>query len=438
MTPSELILKKRNGEELTSKDLHSLITGYLNNSIKDYQMSAFLMAVWFKGMTDPERSHFTHEMMSSGSTLDLTSIQGIKVDKHSTGGVGDGVSLSLAPLAAACGLTVPMMSGRGLGHTGGTLDKLESIPGFNVFLGPSKVLKQLKKTGAALFGQTGQIAPADRRMYALRDVTGTVDSIDLISASIMSKKLAEGINSLVLDVKTGRGAFMQNQEDALKLALSMIAIGSELGRTVTAFITNMDVPLGNTVGNSLEMISHIELLKGNGPEDLVRLVTVLGGEMIRLAGKADTVDEGENMIQKAVSSGTGLNKLIELIEAQGGDPHVVEDYSLFTSPVCHEEIRSASDGILMDMNPLLIGKASVLLGAGRLQTDDKIDPAAGFRLHKKPGQAVQAGEKIADAYAADRKRLSEGTTLFRESVTISEGEKFKPGDLIIKKVSHSG
>jgi pyrimidine-nucleoside phosphorylase len=386
-------------------------------------MSAFLMAVVLRPMSVRERSDLTLAMLASGRSLDLSAVKAPTVDKHSTGGVGDGVSLSLAPLVAACGAAVPMMSGRGLGHTGGTLDKLESIPGFNVFLSPSEIVRTLRRTGAALFGQTEDIVPADKRMYALRDVTATVESLDLITASIMSKKLAEGADALVLDVKTGRGAFMRRTGDALALARSMIAAGHAGGLKVSAFITDMDSPLGNTVGNSLELAEHIALLRGRiGPDGasvrLRELVLTFGAEMLRLTGLVRSTREGRTRIAAAITDGSGLEKFREIVRAQHGDPSVIDKPERLPLSRCRGTIKADADGFVSDLDPFLVGRAAVLLGAGREKTEDKADPGAGFRLLKHAGDRVTRGEPLAEAYASDSRRLKAGTDCFRSAVRI--------------------
>jgi len=434
MTAYDIILKKRNGQPLTQKEIHFFISEYLQQNITDYQMSAFLMAVWYKHLNDKERFYLTMEMMHSGYQFTFPEISTPKSDKHSTGGVGDGVSLSLAPLVASCGVAVPMMSGRGLGHTGGTLDKLESIPGFNVFPDKKTIKKSLKKIGVVLFGQTSDIVPADKKMYALRDVTATVDSIDLIASSIMSKKLCEGTDSLVLDIKTGQGAFMQSKQDAKKLAKAMIKIGKYFKKDMTAFITDMNQPLGYSVGNSLEMIEHIEILKDHGSPDLTKLVTTLGGEMLKLSGVVKSLKEGINKIQENIQNGKGLEKLEQIIKAQSGDPKVLEDYTRFPKPKIKLEIKSKKSGYISNLNALTIGKAAILLGAGRLKANDKLDYAAGFKLLKKIGDKVKKGETLAYAYASSTTKAESGASLFLDAVTLSKEQVQSKTSLILDKI----
>ncbi len=405
MTPYEIILKKRNGEELTKEEISFMVQGFTKGEIPDYQMAAFLMAVWFRKMTPVERAQLTLEMLNSGEKYDLSDIEGIKVDKHSTGGVGDGPSLALTPIVAAGGAIVPMMSGRGLGHTGGTLDKLESIPGFTVTLEPEEVKKILKEVGCLIMGQTDKVAPADKKMYALRDVTATVDSIDLISASIMSKKLAEGMDALVLDVKTGKGAFMQKLEDSIALAQSMVEIGVNLGKDMFAYITDMNQPLGKAVGNALEMIQAIETLKGNGPADYTELVLTYSARMLFMAKKVKSFEEGKELAQKLIKSGEALEKLRKMIEAQHGNPGVIDDYSLFPGANIIEEFESPEDGYISEINAFKVGMAAVKLGAGRETVDSKIDYGVGFILHKKVGDKVSKGEPLLSIYANDEDKL---------------------------------
>jgi len=434
MTAYEIILKKRNGQPLTQKEIHFFISEYLKHNITDYQMTAFLMAVWYKHLNDIERFYLTMEMMHSGYQFAFPEIPAPKSDKHSTGGVGDGVSLSLAPLVASCGVAVPMMSGRGLGHTGGTLDKLESIPGFNVFPDKKTIKKFLKKIGVVLFGQTSDIVPADKKMYALRDVTATVDSIDLIASSIMSKKLCEGTDSLVLDIKTGQGAFMQSKQDAEKLAKAMIKIGKYFKKDMTAFITDMNQPLGYSVGNSLEMIEHIEILKDHGSPDLTKLVTTLGGEMLKLSGVVKSLKEGTNKIQENIQNGKGLEKLEQIINAQSGDPRVLKDYNRFPKPKIKLEIKAKKSGYISNLNALTIGKAAILLGAGRLKANDKLDYAAGFKLLKKVGDKVKKSETLAFAYSSSTTKAESGANLFLDAVSLSKTQVKNKTNLILKKI----
>ncbi len=392
--PYELIKAKREGRSLPPEAIEALIAGYTRGDIPDYQMSAFCMAVFFRGMTDDETVALTRAMLHSGDTLDLAAIPGVKVDKHSTGGVGDKVSLPLAPLAAACGVVVPMISGRGLGHTGGTLDKLESIPGFEVNLSVERFREVLKSVGACLIGQTSRLAPADKKLYALRDVTATVESIPLIAGSIMSKKLAEGIDALVLDVKVGSGAFMKRLDDARRLASTLCAIGRSMGKRVTALLTGMDQPLGRTVGNALEVKESIELLRGQGPQDLLELTVELTAEMLLLGHRANDAAAARAQVKAAIADGRGLAKLREILSAQGGDPRVVDDLSLLPRAQGTLAVRASSRGYVQAVDAEALGLAAMVLGAGRAQVEDRIDPAVGLVVHKKLGDPVEPGESL--------------------------------------------
>ncbi len=401
----DIILKKRNGEELANEEISFMVKGYTKGDIPDYQMAAFLMAIWFRKMSPQERAQLTLEMLNSGDKFDLSHISGIKVDKHSTGGVGDGVSLALTPIVAAAGGIVPMMSGRGLGHTGGTIDKLESIPGYTIVLTNEELEKILKTTRCVIMGQSENVAPADKKMYALRDVTATVDSIDLISASIMSKKLAEGMDALVLDVKTGKGAFMQKIEDSIALAQSMIEIGINLGKKMFAYITDMNQPLGKAVGNALEMIQAIETLKGNGPNDYTELVLVHSSRMLALAEIANDIEEGRKIAKEMIDSGKALEYLEKMIECQGGNPKVIDNYSLFPGANIVEELKSPESGYISDIDAYTVGVSAVMLGAGRETMDSKIDYGVGFILHKKVGDKVEKGEALVSIYANSKEKL---------------------------------
>ena len=391
MRPVDIIRRKRDGGELAPADLAAFITAAATGSWPDYQLAALLMAVCVRGMTPAETATLTRLMADSGRRIDLSDIPGPKVDKHSTGGVGDKTSLILAPLAAACGVVVPMMSGRGLGHTGGTLDKLESIPGFRVGLTETEYRDTLSTTGVALIGQTADIAPADRTLYALRDVTGTVESIPLITASILSKKLAAGIHGLVLDVKCGRGAFMKTRPDARALAESLVRVGTLNGLRVEAVITAMDAPLGRAVGNALEVIECIETLKGRGPEDLEDLSVLLAAKMVRLAGLADTDAAAETQVRAALSSGAGLEKFRRVIARQGGDPGVIDSYHLLPAAPHQYQVCADRAGYIAVMDAEAVGVAAMMLGAGRRTAADAVDPAVGVMVRAKPGEAVAAG-----------------------------------------------
>jgi pyrimidine-nucleoside phosphorylase/thymidine phosphorylase len=390
----ELIHRKRDGGTLTAGEIGALIRGYVAGQIPDYQLAAFCMAVFFRGMDQAEVQALTEAMLRSGDVLDLSSIPGVKVDKHSTGGVGDKVSLPLAPLAAACGVKVPMVSGRGLGHTGGTLDKLEAIPGFRVDLPVERFVELVRRHGLALIGQTERIAPADKLLYALRDVTATVESIPLIAGSIMSKKLAEGIDALVLDVKVGRGAFMKTLPEARRLAGTLLGIGRGMGKRVTALLTAMDQPLGLAVGNALEVAESIELLRGGGPADLRELTVALTGEMVLLAGLATGLPEARSAVEAAIADGRGLRRFRDIVEAQGGDPRAVDEPARLPQAAQVLPVTAAAGGVVEAIDAEAVGLAAMALGAGRARVEDRVDPAVGVVLRRKVGQRVEAGEPL--------------------------------------------
>ncbi len=394
----DIIEKKVHGEDLNSEEISFFIKGYTNGEIPDYQASALAMAILFQGMNKDEIANLTDSMEHSGETIDLSSIQGIKVDKHSTGGVGDKTSLALGPLVAACGAKVAKMSGRGLGHTGGTLDKMESVPGTNVYLNNEQFIKQVNDIGIAIIGQTSEIDPADKKLYALRDVTGTVQSIPLIASSIMSKKLASGSNTILLDVKFGSGAFMKTFEDAKKLAETMVEIGDSLHRDTRAILTDMNEPLGLAIGNNLEVIEAINTLKGNGPKDFVELVTFAGAVMLNQAGLAKDFETGKNMIQNAIDDGSGFEKMKQLFAAQGGDVSYLENPEKFPVSKYIIPIYSEKDGYVSLINSLKIGISSMQLGGGRETMDDVIDMSAGIILQKKFGDRVNKGDILAYAH----------------------------------------
>jgi pyrimidine-nucleoside phosphorylase/thymidine phosphorylase len=401
MRAAELIRAKRDGAALSAAEIRALVEGYVRGEVADYQMSAFCMAVFFRGMSSAETAALADAMLRSGDVLDLSDVPGPKVDKHSTGGVGDKVSLALAPIAAACGVVVPMISGRGLGHTGGTLDKLEAIPGFQVRLPVERFRAILREVGACLIGQTDRLAPADRKLYALRDVTATVESIPLISASIMSKKLAEGIDALVLDVKVGRGAFMKRHEDAEALARTLCAIGASAGKRTRAVLTAMDEPLGRAVGNSLEVKEALELLGGGGPPDLVLCTEVLCAEMLLLAGVAGDREGALARVRDAVASGRAMEKLLAVCAAQGGDPRTLERPSRLPAAPRRTEVRVERGGFVQSIHAEEVGLAAMALGAGRARVEDAVDPAAGIALAAKVGDPVSAGEVLAILHHAD-------------------------------------
>ena len=415
----DVIRKKRDGVELSRAEIEGLVNAYTKGEIPDYQVSAWLMAVVLRGMTRPETAALTDAMLRSGEVLDLSSLPAKKVDKHSTGGVGDKTSLVLAPLAAAAGIAVPMISGRGLGHTGGTLDKLEAIPGFNVNLSVADFRRMLSTCGCAMIGQTAEIAPADRKLYALRDVTGTVESPYLICASIMSKKLAEGIDALVLDVKTGSGAFMKSEKDAAFLAELMVETGERMGKRVVALITDMDQPLGNMIGNALEVVECVEILRGAGPEDLRKLCLELSGWMLHLGGVVKTVAEGKQQSAKLISSGKALDKFRQMIELQGGDPRVIDDAKRLPQAQHTMPVASARASYIASMQCEQIGTACVILGGGRERKEDSVDPAVGIVLHKKVGDRVAAGEPLATIHYNAEARAARAKQLIESSCEIS-------------------
>jgi pyrimidine-nucleoside phosphorylase len=397
-SPVELIAKKRDGIELRPEEIHQLIRGFLDGEIADYQMSAFLMATFLRGMTDAETVALTEQMLRSGKVIDLADVPGIKVDKHSTGGVGDKVSLCLVPIVAACGVPVPMVSGRGLGHTGGTLDKLEAIPGFRVDLDVARFARTIRDVGGCMIGQTAEIAPADKRIYALRDVTATVESIPLIVASILSKKLAEGIDALVLDVKVGQGAFMKDLGRARELASALVRVGTRAGKRVVAVLTRMEAPLGATVGNALETREAIDLLFERAPDDLVECTVALAVEMLLLGGRSSSRDHARDMIHEAIRSGRAADKMRQLIAAHDGDPLVVDHLDrLPTAPIV-ESVVSAVGGWVSGIDALEIGMCSVALGAGRMRADQAVDPAVGIVICAKPGARVQPGSTLAQLH----------------------------------------
>ena len=391
----DLIQKKKNGETLTKEEIDFMITDYVAGKIPDYQMSAMLMAIYFNGMENEELAAFTLAMRDSGDLVDLSPIEGIKVDKHSTGGVGDKTTLIVGPIVAACGVPVAKMSGRGLGFTGGTLDKLESISGFRIDLSAEEFFETVKKTGISVIGQTGNLAPADKLLYALRDVTATVDSIPLIAASVMSKKLAAGSDKIVLDVTTGSGAFMKNTRDAKKLAKHMVAIGNHAGKETVAILTGMEEPLGFAIGNNMEVKEAIEVLKGDGPEDVKEVSVALAGMMLSLGLENVSLSQGKRMAKKALSSGQAFEKFKEMVQAQGGDIRYVEHPEFFERDAFEGEVLAAEDGFLSGMDTEKIGVAAGLLGAGRETKDSVIDMSAGIYLKRKIGDTVKKGEPIA-------------------------------------------
>lgn len=416
----DLIQKKKQGETLTKEEIDFMITDYVAGKIPDYQMSAMLMAIYFNGMENEELAAFTLAMRDSGDLVDLSPIEGIKVDKHSTGGVGDKTTLIVGPIVAACGVPVAKMSGRGLGFTGGTLDKLESISGFRIDLSAEEFFETVKKTGISVIGQTGNLAPADKLLYALRDVTATVDSIPLIAASVMSKKLAAGSDKIVLDVTTGSGAFMKNVKDAKTLAKHMVAIGNHAGKETVAVLTSMEEPLGFAIGNNMEVKEAIEVLQGNGPEDVKEVSVALAGMMLSLGLENVSYSQGKRMAKKALSSGQAYEKFKEMVQAQGGDIRYVEHPEFFERDAFEGEVLAAEDGFLSGMDTEKIGVAAGLLGAGRETKDSVIDMSAGIYLKKKIGDTVKKGEPIAICYAGTKEKLNRGMAMFESSIRYSK------------------
>ncbi len=399
MRAVDIIIKKRNGEVLSKEEIAFMVNGYTKGEVEEYQMSAFAMAIYFKGMTDLETTYLTEAMLKTGDELDLSAIKGVKVDKHSTGGVGDKTSLVVGPIVASLGVKFAKMSGRGLGHTGGTLDKLESIPGFNIQISNEDFIKQVNKIGMAIVGQSANLALADKKLYSLRDVTGTVDSIPLIASSIMSKKLASGADVISLDVKVGSGAFMKNIESATKLAELMVQIGKNCGRSMTAILTNMDEPLGLAVGNSLEVIEAINTLKGKGPKDFTDLCYIFSAHLLIDANLAKTEDEALEMVKESIKSGKALETFKEFVKAQGGNPAVVDDYSLFEQAKYEINVLATKSGYVSKIDALTVGNASCILGAGREKLTDSVDHAVGIVLAKKVGDKVSEGDVLATIYA---------------------------------------
>ncbi len=433
----DLIRKKRDGGALSTAEIEYIVDGYTAGSIPDYQIAAWLMAVLLRGMTRAELAALTNAMLHSGEVLDLSFLPATRVDKHSTGGVGDKTSLVLAPLVAAGGLYVPMISGRGLGHTGGTLDKLESIPGFRVGLSVPEFHRVLKACGTAMIGQTEKIAPADRKLYALRDVTGTVESPNLICASIMSKKLAEGTDALVLDVKTGSGAFMKKEEDAVHLAELMVETGERMGKQMVALITNMDQPLGRMVGNAMEMQECIEILHGGGPEDLRELCLHLAAWMFYLGGASKTVADGKLLSEQIIASGKAFERFRQMVELQGGDVSAIDDPTRLPSADHHVDVPSPSAGYVTEILCEQVGTACVILGGGRERKEDSVDPAVGIVIHKKIGDRVGAGEPLCTIHCHDGQQAVRAKGLLEESYRISAAPPaHKPA--LIHRVIHKG
>ena len=433
----DIIKKKRDNHELTKAEIDFFVEKYSKGEIPDYQASALLMAIYLNKMSKQETVYLTDAMMNSGDVIDLSKIEGIKVDKHSTGGVGDKTTIALAPLVAACGAPVAKMSGRGLGHTGGTLDKLEAIPGFSIEMDSDKFIKSVNEHKIAVCGQTATIAVADKKMYALRDVTATVDNISLIAASIMCKKLASGANAILLDVKTGDGAFMKTLDDSFELAKEMVDIGNGMNRETIGLITDMDEPLGFAVGNSLEVIEAIETLKGNGPKDFIHLCETLGAYMLVLAKNVDTFEEGLDKIRNVIKDGSAIEKLKVFIENQGGDKRIVDDYSLLPQASIAEEIKAPKSGYISRIEAEEVGISAMMLGAGRETKEDILDLSAGIILTKKVGDYVNEGDIIATMYLNKEEKLKSAKERFINAYTIVD-EKVEPKKLVYGVVTKDG
>jgi len=434
---SDLIIKKRNGLKLTENDIKFMIEEYNEGKIPDYQMSAMLMAIYFKGMNNSEIRYLTKAMINSGKIIDLSSIPGIKVDKHSTGGVGDTTTLALAPMVAAAGVKVAKMSGRGLGHTGGTIDKLESIEGFKTELSLNKFIKIVKKVGVSIISSTSDLVPADKKLYALRDVTGTVDSIPLIVSSIMSKKLAAGADAIVLDITTGSGAFMREYKDALKLGKIMVEIGLEFKKEIIGVVSNMDEPLGFAIGNSLEVKEAIEILKNKGPEDLRSLCLVLGSYMLKLGRVTKTYQEGKNKLEKILKSGVALNKFKEMIIAQGGNSGIIDNPELLPLAKHCTKIKANKSGYIQKIDSRLVGESAMLLGAGREEKESKIDLSVGIVLKKKVGSRININEDLAEVHYNDSEKLKEAKKKLLSSFIIGNKKPVKL-PLILATISRQG
>lgn len=417
----DIIAKKRDGKVLTSEEIEFFVNGYVNGDIPDYQISALLMAIYLNGMNVDETTTLTMLMARSGEVIDLSSIPGIKVDKHSTGGVGDKTTFIISPIVASCGVPVAKMSGRGLGHTGGTIDKMESIPGMKTNIDREEFFDIVRNVGACVIGQSGNIVPADKKLYALRDVTATIESIPLIASSIMSKKLAAGSDAILLDVKTGSGAFMKTTDEAIELAKAMVAIGEKVGRKTIALITDMDRPLGKSIGNALEMKEVCDTLKGKGPKDLTELCLTLATNMLYLAGKG-SLDDCYDLAKDALESGKAFEKLKEMVKAQGGDVSVIEDNSKFESSKVARGLAAAQEGYIYSMDTEKCGVASMILGAGREKKEDTIDYSAGVIIHKKIGDYVKRGDLIASLYSSSEEKCVNSSRLLGEAIKISSAE----------------
>ena len=432
----DIIAKKRDGGVLSREELEFAVMGFVNGQVPDYQMSALLMAIYLKGMTEKETAQLTDVMAHSGDMVDLSSISGIKADKHSTGGVGDKTTLVLAPIVAACGVKIAKMSGRGLGHTGGTVDKMEAVPGTQTAVDRERFFAQVNEIGISVIGQSGNLAPADKKMYALRDVTATIGCVPLIASSIMSKKLAAGSDCILLDVKTGNGAFMKTLDDSIELAKAMVSIGQHNGRKVAALITDMDTPLGHNIGNSLEVIESVEVLKGHGPADLTEVCYQLAANMLYLAGKG-SLEECRRMAEEAVASGAAYEKLKLMFAAQGGDVSVLDDPEKFQKAKFSRPLLAGESGYLVRMNTEMVGNASVGLGAGRITKEDVIDFAAGIVLHKKTGDKVEKGECLATLYADHEEKFDAAEEMFRAALTFGPAPEPVPAR-VMARVTEEG
>lgn len=419
----DIIIKKRNGEILTEEEINFVIEGYVKGDIPDYQMSALLMAIYFRGMNIEETISLTKKMAYSGKVLDLSSISGVKIDKHSTGGVGDKTTLIFAPLIASLGYPVAKMSGRSLGHTGGTIDKLESIPGFKTNISGEDFIKQVRDIGIAIVGQTEDFVPADKKIYALRDVTGTVDSIPLIASSVMSKKIASGSDVIILDVKVGKGAFIKDINSARELAKIMVGIGKGFGKKIVAVLSQMDQPLGYAVGNSLEVVEAIETLKGRGPKDLTELIITLGVQTLKLVGEFHDEESMKKKIVESLEGGKALTKFRELVRAQGGDVSVVDDYSPLLNAKLQKEIYSLDGGYVEDIDAYKVALSVMALGAGREKKEDKIDLSVGIKLYKKVGDKIEKNEPIVTFYANSSERLKKAQEIFKDAIRIGKKKK---------------
>ncbi|RCW50569.1 MULTISPECIES: pyrimidine-nucleoside phosphorylase [unclassified Halanaerobium] len=429
MRAYDIIYKKREGEKLNKKELEFLINGYVADKIPDYQVSAWAMAVFFQGMDAEETADLTMIMAESGDMIDLSPVKGTKVDKHSTGGVGDTTTLILAPLAAAAGVPVAKMSGRGLGHTGGTIDKLEAIPGFNTSLSREEFFENVNKYGLSIVGQTGNLTPADKKLYALRDVTATVESIPLIASSIMSKKIAGGADAIVLDVKTGSGAFMQELSESRKLAEAMVNIGKEVGQNTVAYITDMNEPLGLAVGNALEVKEAIKVLKGKGPDDITELCIELGAAMVKLSGQEDDLERAKKLLKEKIRSGEALQKFADMVTAQGGDADIIDNPELLPQAEKKMKVKSEQNGYISAINAHKIGIAAMLLGAGRETKDGDIDMAVGIEIVKKIADEVKKGDVLAVLHVNDESNLEAALEKVKSSYSITE-EKIEKNPLI--------